>query len=480
MSHEADPKGGQPGLTLGALQPDARSGAGRRARREAARKAARQRDINELIVEFQSDSVEIEHGPPPRVALITTYMLLALFAVAVTWGSLAEVDRIVSATGTLVTTDPQIVVQPYEVGVIRSIDAQVGQVVRKGQVLATLDSTFVKADVSDLQTRKSSLVAEVARLRAEVDGKPYAPGPNASADELLQATIHQRRIASFRSQVEVAEQDIAQTEANIRTLIADIQVNEQRMGVVTEVEKMRNDLERTAVGSKLNVLIARSDRLTVTRDLDRARNSLAEQRHRLSGLQARREAIVQNWRQEAASFLVEASRRLDSVEEQLQKAVRRSELVTLTAPEDAVVLSVVDRSVGSIQQEAEPLMTLVPLNSKLEAEVKVDPRDVGLIATGMPVQVKLDAFPYQKHGMIHGDLRTISENTIKPQNQQDNRSFYRARVGLDEIKLRAMPENYRLLPGMTVGAEIKLGTRSVLSYFLYPLVRTFDESLTEP
>ena len=443
-------------------------------------KSRSERRINELITEFQSDAVEIEEGPPPRVALATTYLLLALFATGIAYASIAEVDRIVTASGKLTTTAHQIVVQPFETAAIRGINVRVGDVVRKGDLLATLDSTFVAADLAQLETQRSSFRAEMDRLQAELDGTPYDVGADANPDQLQQKAIFEHRRATFAARVSAADQEIAEVLANIRTLDRDIEVLQQRYSVVEEVEKMRKELEKTAVGSKLNVLIAQNDRLAITRELDRTRNTRVEEQHKLATLQARREALIQDWRQQAASQLVEVQRRHDSVVDQLQKAQRRKELIQLTAPEDAVVLQMAQRSVGSIVEGAEQLFTLVPLNSELEADVQISPEDVGLLTTGLPVKIKLDAFPFQKHGMMLGDLRTISENTMPSENRQDPRVYYRGRVTLTETQLRNFPETARLIPGMTLSAEIKLGTRSVLSYFLYPLIRTFDESLREP
>ena len=82
------------------------------------------------------------------------------------------------------------------------------------------------------------------------------------------------------------------------------------------------------------------------------------------------------------------------------------------APADAIVLEVADRSVGSVVKEAEALYTLVPLDSPLEAEVSVEDRDIGRAATGASVRLKLDAWPFQRHGTLDGRLRTVSQESF--------------------------------------------------------------------
>jgi HlyD family secretion protein len=131
-------------------------------------------------------------------------------------------------------------------------------------------------------------------------------------------------------------------------------------------------------------------------------------------------------------------------------------------------------------------VTLVPLNVPLEAEVSVNSRDIARVSTQESVRLKLDAYPFQKFGTATGTIRTISRDAFTP-NAQDEAPgtaalpFFKARIRLEDTQLRTSPdEAVHLLPGMTVTAEIKVGRRTVISYFLYPLIRGLDESLSEP
>ena len=130
------------------------------------------------------------------------------------------------------------------------------------------------------------------------------------------------------------------------------------------------------------------------------------------------------------------------------------------------------------------MVTLVPLNVPLEAELSVNPRDISRIDIDKEVRIKFDAFPFQKFGTATGRLRVISRDTFTP-SQQDARTgqadtpFFKALARLSDTRLRGMQEPVRLLPGMTVSAEIKVGRRTVISYFLYPLLRGLDESIRE-
>jgi hemolysin D len=135
-------------------------------------------------------------------------------------------------------------------------------------------------------------------------------------------------------------------------------------------------------------------------------------------------------------------------------------------------------------------IALVPSDSAIEVEVDVETRDIGRIRTGDSARVKLDAFPFQRHDTLPGIVRVISEDAHQRKEQEavldispDDKpatAFYKTRIGLLGTTLRNVPDGFRLMPGMKVRTEIKVGRRSVISYFLYPIIRVFDESMREP
>ena len=154
-------------------------------------------------------------------------------------------------------------------------------------------------------------------------------------------------------------------------------------------------------------------------------------------------------------------------------------LVNLTAPVDAVVLEIGSLSEGSVVQAAERLITLVPVTDQLEAEVSISPSDVGYLKLNADTNMKFDAFPFQKHGGLKGVLRTISGDSFR-QNNSANEAYYLSRINLLDRNLDNMPEGGRLLPGMTLTAEISVGKRSVMSYLIWPLKKAMTESIREP
>jgi HlyD family secretion protein len=432
-------------------------------------------------IDFQSDARKIDERRPPWVARATLYVLVAVIVVAGVWSAVAKVDRIVVAPGKLVTTASTIVVQPLETSVVRSLNARVGDIVRKGDELATLDPTFSEADAGELRGKVKSLAAQIERLESELHDRAYEP--KLLDDETrLQSTIWTRRTEQNKAKLASYNQQIRHVEAEMATKNADRAALEVRLAVAKELEAMRTFLMQKEIGSKVNYLDSKGQRLQVEREMQLAVNNRLELEEELERYKAEKAGYLAEFRQKTAEELVQARRDHDAPVKQLDKAERRNAVTVLTAPGDAIVLEVAQRSVGSVMKEAEALYTLVPLDSPLEAEVSVEGLDVGHVETGAEARVKLEAWPFQKHGTLSGTVRTVSDDTFTPDPKKDGqqRPYYKARVEVTATDLRNVPRSFRLIPGMAVTAEIKAGDRTILSYFLYPLLRGLDESIREP
>jgi len=126
------------------------------------------------------------------------------------------------------------------------------------------------------------------------------------------------------------------------------------------------------------------------------------------------------------------------------------------------------------------LMTLVPVSENLLAEVWVRNDDIGFVAPGQPVRIKLAAFPFQKYGMVDGRIAQVSadaaEETAQQNPAQAGQLFYKTRITLLAPHLLSEEKHHRLSPGMQVTAEITLGRRSVMEYLVSPVSRAFQQA----
>jgi HlyD family type I secretion membrane fusion protein len=394
---------------------------------------------------------------------------------------------VVTSVGRVVTSGGSLYVSPFDTGIVREVLVKPGDVVHRGQPLATLDPTFTRADLLQLQQKLSSDEAAVRRLEAELSGQPYLFSP-ADPDQLLQGGIWQKRQAEYRYTLTSFDAQIHSAEAQVAQYMADSEQYTKRLKLADDVEKVYQPLLEKGYVSKLQLMQATDERTEMGRLLEDAQNQMSALRQTMASLKAQRQAYAEKWQSDTGAELVTTRNDLDVTRQNLQKAQKLNDLVSLSAPADAVVLKVGRVSSGSVaggggtqSLAQEPLFTLVPLDAPMEVEVNVAASDIGFIKRGDPVQLKLDAYRFVQHGTAKGVIKTISEGTfIADDNNVPTAPYFKARVALTEVRLRNVPADFRLIPGMTLAGDIMVGRRTILSYLVEGVLRTGSEAMREP
>ena len=397
-----------------------------------------------LVRIFRSEVDEVREDPEPAQLRLTLYVLAGLFLALLGVSIVMHINRVVtSSAGQVVTTEPAIVLQALDASIIKSLDVQEGERVKRGQLLATLDPTFAAADVGAATSQIASLEAQISRTEAELAGRDFNPAlastPEAAYMALQRAYYVQRK-GQFEAQLRAYDEQIAQNRATIRKLKDDLSHYDDRVKISQEIEGMRASLAASQVGSRLNLLTATDQRHEILRTQDFDRNALVESEHQLASTIANRDAFVDQWSGQVSQELMTARNTLDNARQQLTKASRHQDLVRLEAPDDAVVLKLAKLSVGSVLKEADPFITLAPLHSPVEAEVHIATREIGFVRPGDRATVKLDPFNFVEHGTAAGYVHWISEGAFS---QDDNGSavdpYYKARITMTKVKLNAVP-----------------------------------------
>jgi membrane fusion protein, hemolysin D len=182
----------------------------------------------------------------------------------------------------------------------------------------------------------------------------------------------------------------------------------------------------------------------------------------------------------------------------LIKARERTRVQVLTAPVDGVVQQLAVHTVGGVVTPAQPLMVIVPAESRLEIEAMVSNRDIGFIEPGQEAEIKVGTFNFTRYGLLHGRVLGISHDAVGKDDLQDPAKdksqqsgvapkapgeeqgpVYAARISLDRTQMQVEDKMVSLSPGMAVTAEIKTGERRIISYLLSPLRKYKQDSLRE-
>ena len=438
-----------------------------------------------LIAPWQSktDAVLAPRGRSLGSPAIWT--LLCMIGVLLGMTPFVAIDRTVTSTGgRIVAKEAMNTFQALDPSIIKSIDVREGEEVQTGQVLATLDPTFAAADVVQLRRQLAGLDAQIGRAKAEQDGVHLA---QATTSEVLtpyadlQRNLFAERSAQLHAQIVSFDEKIKATAASIDGLEMDQTHLSDRVKIAKQIEGMRDSLYKSGSTSLLNLLQATDSSLEMDRSLENNRNSLAELEHQISSLRSDRDSATQQWFTASSQELIAAEGQRHATLASLEKALKHQDLVQLSATEPSVVLTLTKLSAGSVLKAGDPVASLMPLRAPIAAEIQFSADDIGFVRSGDPVTIKVDAFSYFEHGTAEGRLEWVSQGTFTiDENSKPVPPFYKARVSIDKMNFINVPPGFRLIPGMTLTADLDVGRRSVLQFVGGTLLHGLGEALREP
>jgi HlyD family secretion protein len=430
--------------------------------------------ISREAIDFQPDLEALVAEPPALFLRLWPYLAAGLLLSLITVAGFVRLDIVVAGNGRLAADRPPTILAPMSRAVLRELLVHPGDHVAAGQILARLDPTLTDADLASLTAQVAALEATEARLQADLAGQPLAAKtPPLALEARVQA--EKAAVRSAQRAAAVSARDAARDALQAETSVAP--GLRQRLDIAREIETMRSTLAERQSGSRLNQLIAEADRLTAEQALDAHEARLHDLTARLAQAEAGLAAFDSDQERLTLQELADLTPRLAAAREALSKARRLAALTELRAPGPGTVVSIAEGGPGSNLAEGTPVVVLVPSDVPLVAEVTIRSADAGSVAIDDPVDVKIDAFPWRRHGSLSGRLLDVSSASFTPEGGGEAR--HTARIALSG-DLQDLASGASLLPGMTLTADIKTGSRSLLSYFLDPLLRGLSEALREP
>jgi hemolysin D len=452
---------------------------------------------------FLPAALEIVETPPSPIGRTIGATIILLFCAALVWAWWGTIDIVASATGKILPSGRTKVVQPFETGVVRSIRVQDGQAVKAGDVLIELDPTVNAAERDHLHNDLLAEQLNIARLRAAlaVGDDPVADfTPPADADPALIRTQRQlllSQVAEHRAKIAALDGQQAQKEAEHATTAATIHKLESIIPAIQPRVDIRKTLMEKELGSKLTYFETLQLLVEQQEELSVQKSHLHAAEAAVAAIRETRGQAVAEYRRTLSDELAKSEQKANGLTQDLIKAEQKTRLQLLTAPVDGVVQQLAIHTVGGVVTPAQSLLMVVPSDSRLEIEAMVSNRDIGFVQPGQEAEIKIDTFNFTRYGLLHGRVLSVSQDAIIRERQQDRSSDralgtqnetsepkgqelnYSARISLDHTKMQIDGRMVNLSPGMAVTAEIRTGSRTILSYLLSPLLRYQQETLHE-
>ncbi len=379
--------------------------------------------------------------PEPRGASRSIFIMVGGLLALVGWASVAEIDQVTRAPAVIIAAARTQIIQSPDAGVVTKIHVEEGEAVKQGQLLVTLEKERAQAAVADSQAKVAALRITLARLQAEVYGKPLSFDANLKAypDYIRNQTdLYNKRQTAYKDDIQSLQKilKLAKTELRINS---ELKVT----GDVSQAEILR--LERT-----------------------------------VADIEAQISNKSNKYFQDAQSEMTKAQEELNTQGEQLRDRSQLLEHTELISPSAGVVNNIRMTTLGAVVRPGDVVLELLPTGGDLVAEAKISPADIAFITVGQSASVKLDAYDSSIFGGMRGKVSYISPDVLTEDTKQGPHSYYRVRILISEAEFKGQKAgDIHLRPGLSASVDIKAMERTVLSYLTKPVTKTFTQSLGE-
>lgn len=441
-------------------------------------------------LDFSPPLLRLQGKPPNPLGQRVLWVLLIFLAALLVWATFGQLDIVAVAEGKLIPQSYVKIVQPAEAGIVKQILVKEGDSVRAGQVLMQMDTLIAEADTKSLTADAARKRLSIRRIDAELANQPIrieTDDPPDLARE-IEAQYRANRVALSAA---LGEERARLTKAQ-QELAAATQVKQKLEATIPHYRAQDKAFEKLAKDGFAGSIMTsdkKRERIEKEQELETQGHLIASAEASIAQSKKRLAQIEADVRQKLYTEKNDLTGQLDKLTQEVTKQAHRQALMELKAPQDGTVKDLATHTAGTVVQPGTVMLTLVPKDDMLRAEVWVSNEDIGFVHPGQEVKLKFAPYPFQRYGMAYGVVETISADAAE-QNTQGNNSAvattdstgkpqplrYKALINLKAMYLTVDGERFSLSAGMQTNAEILLGTRSVLEYLLSPVQKAWHEA----
>ena len=404
---------------------------------------------------------------PSRAAQYLLYAIAGLLFVSLVWASIAKLDRVTRGDGRFVPSNHLQQVQYLEGGIIKSIRVKPGALVKKGDVLVTVDPTQINAQMAQGEDGYNSLAARIARLEAEaVGGFPAFPAdvervaPDIAANE---RKLFEARRREYDAALAVESGKLEEARAALDYALQTHGLAEQELAIVAPLVEKGIEPKLELIRSRQRAAGAKGDKM---------RAELA-----VKGAQSEIDRIKSSYLASVADELSKAKAEMMGISGGLPALRDKVDRTEVRSPIDGVVHRVLVATIGGVVQPGQTIVEVVPAGDTPLVEAKIKPADIGFLRVGQDARVKVSAYDSSTYGSLSGKIETISPDAIE--NEKDGQRYFQITVRLNDPALETKDGALPLMAGMAAEVDVLNGKRTVLAYLLKPIAEVSNKALQE-
>ena len=413
-----------------------------------------------------------------------------IFCLAFTaWANFGTIDEVGHAQGRLVPQGDVYKIHPVVLGKVDNIAVKEGEVVQAGQVVVELDRDIAANEVQRLQQElaahktewlQTNALIEQIRQEAETHGAVLAAQIKAQdaaiAQAKAQAEAHEVLLVENQGTINTQKQLLQELEtdvvahqgrlAQLQPLLEDGAISQE---IVFQREQALRDRQHQITQNKGELQQTRSASNRLQAEQRQAQAELERLQAELAQKQAEGNRTLLESQQKIQQLQVQVTQfqaKINETQNRLTTAKAQLQQLSLKSPVDGSISSLNLPNPGEVVQPGQTIAEIAPQDTPLVLSAILPNREAGFVKTGMPVQVKLDAFPYQDYGIISGEVTSIS-----PDSKPDERlgAVYQVEIALEQNSVRDNQTTISLKAGQTASADIVLRRRRIVDILFDPI-----------
>jgi len=416
----------------------------------------------------------------PKGGRAILWAVLVLSVIAVLWASVSEVEEVTRGQGKVIPASQIQVIQNLEGGILSEILVEVGDTVKKDQLLLKIDQTRFSSSVQQNQAKYLSNRAKAARLQAETSGMPFRVPPEVMAQDpqigIREQELYESRKRELQSSLEIKQQQNNQRNHELRELNTKLAELNKTYLLFQEELKLTKPLVAKGAVSEMEVL-------RLERQASEMQGEIEQTKQAIPRAQSKIEESVMALKELRLAFINKAKSELNEVLAQLGEESATSialqdrlDRTLVKSPVNGTVNRLLINTVGGVIQPGMNLIEIVPLEGTLLIETMIKPADIAFLRPNQDAMVKFTAYDFTIFGGLTAKLEQISADSIT---DEKGNSFYLVRLRTDKNYLGPQTNPLPIIPGMIASVDIQTGKKTVLSYLLKPVLRAKYMALRE-
>lgn len=441
-------------------------------------KSVRRRRSDEQL-RYLSQAVFLEESGSPHSLSHTALVASACVAGFIGWAALAEVNEVAHAPGSVVPSSLEQVVQHLDGGLVRSIEVAPGQLVEPGQLLLTIDDGATSDTFQKTKAKRAHLSMTAQRLQAQIDGRApdFANQADTRVEDVAnQTNLYKSTMFDRESKLQIVETQLAQKKNDMAILDAELVTAQQGLEPVKRLHAARKELYGKELIAYPVFAKGEQDLIRVNGDIERIKEQRKRAEVAIDEFTGRIVSLKQTAHLEDSRALNETMAELKETTSAINMLESRMQRLTLRSPVRGVVKALNVNSIGGVIPPGQTVASIVPVDDELVIDAQITPRDVGHVRAGQKVHVKVSAFDFSRYGVVDATLEQLSATTFASPNGEQ---YYKGRIRLSKPFVGDDSTRNRIMPGMTIMADIKTGKKTMLEYLLKPVQVATSTAFTE-